>query len=53
MQINQGEISKAMESLGDGNHSMRDIENQIVKDRHNQKVAEKIKRTKSKSKKMQ
>ena len=50
MNINEGEITKAMESLGDGNHSMRDIENQIVKDRHNQKIAEKIARTKARNK---
>lgn len=50
MQINEGEITKAIESLGDGNHNMREIENQIVKDRHQQAIEDKISRQKKRTK---
>lgn len=50
MNIQDGEIAKAMEGLGDGNHQLKDIENQIVKDRHQQLIDDKIARTKKRTK---
>jgi len=35
------ELSNAIHSLGDGNHSLRDIENEIVKLRHLEKTLKK------------
>lgn len=34
LDIKEGEISKAIETLGDGKHSLTSIENQIIIDRH-------------------
>ena len=44
MDIGPTEIQEAIEVMGDGKHSMKDIENQIVINRHNKKKEESRKR---------
>jgi len=41
MEIGPNEIQEAIEVLGDGKHQMKDIENQIIINRHNKKALEK------------
>lgn len=46
LDMSQAELLEAITSLGDGVHQLKDIENQVVKNRH-----DKQKKTRKKSKK--
>jgi len=48
LEMSQDELIEAIHNLGDGHHQLKDIENQVIKDRHEkQKQARKSRRKKS------
>ena len=46
LEMSQEELIEAIHNLGDGNHQLKDIENQVVKDRHDKQKQDKKRRRK-------
>jgi len=50
LEMSQEELIQAINNLGDGTHQLKDIENQVIKDRHD---AQRTATKRRKKKKMQ